>query len=317
MPRWSIGLALLEDNPFNRSKTNNKYREYASFGIPTIYSDMPVYSTCVKHRVTGFLTPHTEKGVSEALDTLTSDRNLREKIRREALQDVSCNYSLKAAQLQMLREISRLAIERMAHSIHRPKILVIGYDKVSSTHIDALQPCRELEKRGLLEFAWCEPEHAVEADFPNYDAIHLVRAFEALILPVLEWAKREQKPFICSWDDNFFLLPTNTPLGQVYSQPEIRKVMEKFLRECSLIMTSTPPLAAYSRKLNPQVLEAIYGIQPPNCPPQNGFDAGSSTDKVRIGFFGVNQAINAPFLIETFKELRNRFPEGSFSRPSA
>lgn len=40
---WWIGLAPLEDNPFNRSKADTKWVEYSSAGIPVIASDLPLY----------------------------------------------------------------------------------------------------------------------------------------------------------------------------------------------------------------------------------------------------------------------------------
>ena len=307
--RWSIGLGLLEDSPFNKAKTNNKYREYASFGIPGIYSDMPIYSSCVRHRINGYLTPHTEDGIVEALHTMLEDRSLRQKIQREAFQDVACHYSLKAAQLQLLREISLLAIEKIPKPVEKPKLLVIGYETVSSTHIDALQPCRTLAQEKLLEFSRGEPGRVKRKDVHAADCVYIVRSFEAANLPVLEWMNQDQKPLICSWDDNFFLIPADTPLGQIYTQPEFRRVMKKFLQECSLIMASTPPLRDFSRTFNSHVMEAIYGLKPPQCLYENDLPPDRSPDKVRIGFFGSNLGINAPFMVEALKKLRRRYQD--------
>jgi hypothetical protein len=61
---WTIGLAPLRDSDGNRAKTGNKYREYAALGIPGIYSDMPVYSSSVRHGETGYLAPHTEQDMA-------------------------------------------------------------------------------------------------------------------------------------------------------------------------------------------------------------------------------------------------------------
>ncbi len=307
--KWSIGLALLEDTPFNRCKTNNKYREYASFGIPAIYSDMPVYSSCVKHGLNGYLASHTEDGIQEALEVMLSNPILRQKIRMEALQDVSCNYSLKGAQLQVLSEVSLLAIEKIRNLVKKPKLLIIGYETVSSTHIDALQPCRELQRSGLLEFTWKNAEQTEKQDLEMTDSIYLVREFEKANIPYLKWARQGQIPLICSWDDNFFLLPEDTPLGQVYAQPETRRTMEKFLRKCSLIMASTRPLADYSRNFNKHVMEAIYGLKPPDSDDNIRTLDNSPSYKIRIGFFGSNRAIEEPFIIEALKDIRNRYQD--------
>lgn len=47
--RWGIGLAPLEDTPFNRCKTPTKYVEYTGAGIPCIASRVPVYGEVVPH----------------------------------------------------------------------------------------------------------------------------------------------------------------------------------------------------------------------------------------------------------------------------
>lgn len=305
--KWTVGLALLEDSLFNRGKTNNKYREYGSFGIPGIYSDMPVYSSCIKHRVNGYLTPHTEDGVEEALRTMLEDTALRRKIRKEALQDVSSRYSLKGAQLQLLRELSLLAIEKVQKCVEKIKLLIIGHREVSSTYIDALQPCKSLTKEKLIEFSWKEPGQVEQQDISSTDCVYIVRSFESGNLPVLEWLKQEQKPLICSWDDNFFILPAETPLGQICCQTEFRRVMEQFLRECSLIMASTSPLATFSRMMNPNVMEAIYGLKPPFHLDKSDVFNQASTDKVRIGYFGANLGINGPFIVEALKEVKRRY----------
>lgn len=40
---WWVGLAPLEDNPFNRCKADTKWVEYSVAGIPVVASDLPVY----------------------------------------------------------------------------------------------------------------------------------------------------------------------------------------------------------------------------------------------------------------------------------
>ncbi len=41
---WWVGLAPLEDNPFNRCKADTKWVEYTRGGIPVVASDLPVYA---------------------------------------------------------------------------------------------------------------------------------------------------------------------------------------------------------------------------------------------------------------------------------
>ena len=52
---WDIGLAPLEDNEFNKSKSNLKYREYSAFKIAGIYSDCLAYSSSIQNNHNGLL----------------------------------------------------------------------------------------------------------------------------------------------------------------------------------------------------------------------------------------------------------------------
>lgn len=54
---WKLGLSPLEDSAFARFKTNNKFREFSACGIPTIFSDVPVYRESVENDKTGWLLP--------------------------------------------------------------------------------------------------------------------------------------------------------------------------------------------------------------------------------------------------------------------
>lgn len=81
---WDIGLAPLSDSPFNRCKTNNKFREYAACGIPGLYSRHPVYEEWVSHGESGWLVPHTTEGWLDGLWQLITNGELRNKILHQA-----------------------------------------------------------------------------------------------------------------------------------------------------------------------------------------------------------------------------------------
>lgn len=93
--KWDIGLGPLKDTEFNRSKTNNKYREYSSFRIASIFSKMTAYNFCVKDGFNGLLVENTEEAWYEAIKKLLDDPKLRETIAINAWEDVRKNYSIE------------------------------------------------------------------------------------------------------------------------------------------------------------------------------------------------------------------------------
>jgi len=90
---WDIAIAPLHDTVWNRSKTNIKYIEYTACRAAGIYSDMPLYNTCVEHGVNGMLCADTEAAWYGALATLIEDPALARGMHENALRDVVARYS--------------------------------------------------------------------------------------------------------------------------------------------------------------------------------------------------------------------------------
>jgi glycosyltransferase involved in cell wall biosynthesis len=301
---WTIGLAPLRDSAENRAKTNNKYREYAALGIPGIYSDMPVYSSSVRHGETGYLAPHTEEGMYEAMRALASDAALRKRIRQRALEDAATTYALLPMQQEWLREVSLLASRRDSPV----RFLVVADDSLASTHIDALPAVRALEQRGRLRFAYVQPAETRRTDVERCDAVFLVRAFVPETLALLAWAEEADAALVCAWDDDFYALPHGTPLGRYHAHPSVRAATDCFLRECSLVATSSPPLSERSRRYNPNVMEAIYGFDTSQLPLEPlPVDGGEDARPLRLGFFGLQWDGAPPCVSEAVRRLKQRF----------
>ncbi len=74
-----IGIAPLAYNEFNRSKSDLKFLEYASVGIPVVASDFGPYGDSVVHGVTGMLVRHPHEMVKH-LRALVNDADLRAEI---------------------------------------------------------------------------------------------------------------------------------------------------------------------------------------------------------------------------------------------
>lgn len=100
--QWDAALAPLTDTNFENCKTNLKYLEYAAFGIPGVYSNVPLFASSVKHGRTGLLADNRVDDWLQALDQLLSDVALRHSIAHAARADVEkCHaQSLAAAQLR-------------------------------------------------------------------------------------------------------------------------------------------------------------------------------------------------------------------------
>jgi hypothetical protein len=105
---FEIGLAPLADDIFHRSKTNTKFREYGACGIAGVYSDVEVYSDCVRHGETGLLVANDGEAWYRALRRLVDDVDLREKIQRQARVEVERHYSQEKFEAVFFRQIEQL-----------------------------------------------------------------------------------------------------------------------------------------------------------------------------------------------------------------
>lgn len=74
---YHIGLAPLEHNLFNSSKSHIRALEYAARGIPCIASDLPPYNRFIQHGTTGFLAKVPSRHWYDYMDTLISAQGIR------------------------------------------------------------------------------------------------------------------------------------------------------------------------------------------------------------------------------------------------
>jgi glycosyltransferase involved in cell wall biosynthesis len=106
---FDIGLAPLVDDVFHRSKANTKFREYGACRIAGVYSDVDIYSDCVRHGETGLLVANSSDASYHAMRRLIDDIDLRRKIQRQARASVEANYSQQQFEKTLLAQIERLA----------------------------------------------------------------------------------------------------------------------------------------------------------------------------------------------------------------
>lgn len=93
---FDIGLAPGINTPFFQSKTNNKYREFGGCGIAGIYGNFPPYSNTLKHEHNALLADSTSDAWVDAIERLIRSPELRERIARNAAEDVALNYSFES-----------------------------------------------------------------------------------------------------------------------------------------------------------------------------------------------------------------------------
>jgi glycosyltransferase involved in cell wall biosynthesis len=89
---WDIGVAPLQNNEFNRCKSDNKYREYASFEIAGIYSDIECYNM-IRNKETGILCK-SEADWYYAMEKLILNIEKRKRIIKNAYEDVKKIYNI-------------------------------------------------------------------------------------------------------------------------------------------------------------------------------------------------------------------------------
>ncbi|GAA5818665.1 MAG: conserved hypothetical protein [Methanobrevibacter sp. CfCl-M3] len=96
---WDIGVCPLLENEFNSGKSELKYIEYTSLGIPSVLSNVEPYKSIITDEYNGFLASTSEEW-EEKLEKLINNKQLREKILSNAILDVEKNYSLKNTVMQ-------------------------------------------------------------------------------------------------------------------------------------------------------------------------------------------------------------------------
>jgi glycosyltransferase involved in cell wall biosynthesis len=108
---FQIGLAPLQDNEFNRSKNNTKFRDYGACGIAGIYSNVDAYSSSIVDGEEGLLVRNTKEAWRDALERLVFDSALQEKIRLNARKKVFNDYRQELIESQWLEDIHRLVAD--------------------------------------------------------------------------------------------------------------------------------------------------------------------------------------------------------------
>ena len=91
------GIEDKENYEFNTCKNPFKYLNYGVASIPGVYSNTPIYSKLVVNRENGLLIENTYDSWLNAMDLMTYDKNLRNKIIANSYNDVLENHHIKSS----------------------------------------------------------------------------------------------------------------------------------------------------------------------------------------------------------------------------
>ena len=92
---WDIGIVPLVYNQFNKCKSELKYIELSTLGVPVIASRIDSYEEAIEDGVNGFLATSEDEWVSKLI-TLIKDPVLRNGMVNNAHANILKNYSLNS-----------------------------------------------------------------------------------------------------------------------------------------------------------------------------------------------------------------------------
>lgn len=90
--KFDIGIAPLEDNNFNRAKSNLRWLEYSALKIPAIVSPLPDFTRIIDAGETGFIA-HSTKDWVDYLSLLIEAEGLRRDIGKKAHHKVRTDFN--------------------------------------------------------------------------------------------------------------------------------------------------------------------------------------------------------------------------------
>jgi processive 1,2-diacylglycerol beta-glucosyltransferase len=92
--KLDLAICPIEDNIFNRSKSNLKFLEFSSFGFPCVASNVENYAKTIVNKETGILVDNTDSSWFDGLKNMVEDADLRLQIKKNAISFVRDNYDI-------------------------------------------------------------------------------------------------------------------------------------------------------------------------------------------------------------------------------
>jgi len=298
---WDIGLAPLEDNIFNKSKSNNKYREYASFGIAGIYTDAEAYNTSVVHNVNGILTKNTTEGWVSSLESLINDDKKRKSITMLANFDVNKNYSVK--------KVASCYVDIFRSLYKKYRVLILGDYFSITIQVDAIRPFMILKKLGFMEYDIIALQHLNMNIVTNYDIVLFYRVLDSSYLKAMQDIKSLGIKTVYIWDDNFFKMPSEVPDYVYCNNIENMKSFKGMLSTADLVKVSTDSIYRESISYNKSVMKCEgtfdFSLIPRTFEKKDRY--------IRIGYFGgTGRDTQFSFVFEALLKIAVQYPNAIF-----
>ncbi|MCZ7552289.1 MAG: glycosyltransferase [Anaerolineales bacterium] len=122
--QWDLAIAPLQNNAFNRCKSDLKFLDYSAIACPAIFSDAPAYRGAVEHMRNGLLVQNQTEQWMSAIETLLEDANLHQRISRRVYQELHAARTLASASRHW-QEALEFALQPPAPPPNPPVSIVI------------------------------------------------------------------------------------------------------------------------------------------------------------------------------------------------
>jgi glycosyltransferase involved in cell wall biosynthesis len=188
---FDIGLAPMLNDPFHRSKTNNKFREYGACGIAGIYSNVEVYTACVRNEETGLLVQNNFDNWHNEISRLIKNPDLLKKIKRQSQEFIRQHYSQEQFESCSWELIQKIAGEKR-HRVISP-VCRMNSNQMDGSGADIISRISQkirtwkswmkvLEKNPAAFFFWLAGRFLfVHRSFLQYRIAYWISCFHSVI----------------------------------------------------------------------------------------------------------------------------------------
>ena len=135
------------------------------------------------------------------------------------------------------------------------KIKVLGAfsSYLNSTQLEVIIPCIDLQNEGKIQFQCTSSRHFDPKLIQWTDIVLCSRSTAPHEIPFFNEVIRQKKPLIYQCDDNFFHIPTDTPVGRYHRHPATIHTHIKLLETADLVRCYSSEMNKSLSKINSNV----------------------------------------------------------------